>query len=67
MLQTKHAQEAAQERTERCESTTGGPLAPVGFGVRCEKPAGHSGLHKGGGGAWIDKKDFAMRFFGFCK
>ena len=65
MLQTKHAPEAAQG--EQCASTTGGPLAPVGFGVRCEQQRGHKGLHRGGGGAWIDKRDFALRFFGFCE
>ena len=57
------APQTAQEK-EQCASTFGGPLAPVGFGVRCERPAGHPGLHRGGGGAWmtwfkVDKSSLA--------
>lgn len=53
MWQTKNAPEMAQER---CESTFGGRLAPEGFGVRCDLPAHHQGLHEGGGGAWRSRK-----------
>ena len=43
-------------RTEekQCESTFGGKLAPIGFGVKCCLPKGHEDLHRAKeGGSWI--------------
>ena len=55
MTEKKDAPEAAQEGQEQCKAVCGGPLAPVGFGVKCELPANHPGPHRGGGGAWITR------------
>jgi hypothetical protein len=35
----------------KCDSQFGGKV----FGVKCEKEAGHDGLHSGGGTAWVIK------------